>query len=72
MAKPTVTKEPLNTIFVYKHKGIEIPICINYRKREITLVKLDIYKGEFYAKEWTFKYRGLEYMKGWGIYEGMG
>jgi hypothetical protein len=50
-----------------EHKGIKVPIQINYDKGEVTLVENFHTDSEmsYRAKQWLFKGRSLEYMDSW-------
>lgn len=48
-----------------EHKGIKITIKIDYDKGEASIVEWIENSSKYDPKQWIFKSRGLEYMKGW-------
>lgn len=64
--KATVTTKPILVERLYEHKGIQIPIVIDFKNETISLVEHKI-DGQKTAKtkNWTFANRGIEYMQGW-------
>lgn len=48
-----------------EHKGIKVTMKIDYNAGEASLVQLSYDGKTYFAKQWVFANRGLEYMNGW-------
>lgn len=65
MSKKTIVQIPTVVERIYKHKGVSVPVRINFKTRTISLVELHPTEENTKVKKWVFAGRELEYMQGW-------